>query len=1062
VPGHYFLSYSAVDAPELALRLADALVAGPPSFPVWLDRRQLRPGEDWDEQIVEAIRTCRGVLLVMTTDSVKPNSVCKHEWVRALKYKKPTLPLRFHADAELPFRLGSRQFVDFTSSFTIALARLRTHLAWMDTPEGALQALKERLEDAERELPRTAEASQRARVQQEIQELHRQIAEQQGLLEDPQAASRRTEQRIASGLELEREPERPVTVRRAKFINPPPLIAPTWWQDRRVETGLIGKFLNDDGLRLLTVVGRGGIGKTAMVCRLLKALEGGQLPDELGSLAVDGIVYLSPVGAHKVSFPTLFADLCRLLPKDTVQRLEQLYQDPRQTTKEQMLALLEAFPSGRTVVLLDNFEDVVDTETLAVTDRGLDEALRTALGAPQHGLKVILTTRVAPRELLLVQPALQRRLELDEGLASPYAENILRAMDPDGKLGLEGAPDVLLAEARERTRGYPRALEALVAILAADRDTSLPELLAEAGGLLPSNVVEALVGEAFSRLDPLAQQVMQALAIYSVPVPPVAVDYLLQPYRVAIDGTPVLGRLVNMQFVRRDAGRYYLHQVDREYALGRIPQGQPADRDATDPPFTRYGLRHRGANYFQQTRKPRAAWQQLDDLTPQLAEFELRCQGDDHDTAAAMLLDIDFDYLLLWGHYRLMVELHERLHGKLTDPDLEQNSTGNLGSALFRMGRYPNAMQCYEEALALARLREDRQGEAMWLGNLGNCYADLGEVRRAIDHHEQALTIARDLGDRRGEAIALENLGLCYASLGETRRAIDHHEQALTIARDLGNRRREAAALGDLGSCYASLGETRRAINLYEQALTIDRDLGNRRGEATRLGNLGSCYASLGETRRAINLYEQALTIDRDLGDRRGEATRLGNLGDGYADSEAWEQAIQRYDEAIRIADEIGLVPSQSEARCGLATARLFLGELSVAREVAEAAHTYDYPPKNAELSVTLGVVLLRQGHDERAGLAFTEAVAQADTLLEQTSDNYRALDSKALALCGLALLDDGARVSETIAVVQAARAICRDAGVVRRVLRLFDTLAAMDRTGILVPVRAIAASENR
>ena len=64
----------------------------------------------------------------------------------------------------------------------------------------------------------------------------------------------------------------------------------------------------------MTVVGRGGVGKTAMVCRLLKALEAGRLPDELGELAVDGIVYLSPLGAHPVSFANLFADLCRLLP----------------------------------------------------------------------------------------------------------------------------------------------------------------------------------------------------------------------------------------------------------------------------------------------------------------------------------------------------------------------------------------------------------------------------------------------------------------------------------------------------------------------------------------------------------------------------------------------------------------------------------------------------------------------------------------------------------------------------------------------------------------------------
>jgi hypothetical protein len=54
-------------------------------------------------------------------------------------------------------------------------------------------------------------------------------------------------------------------------------------------------------------------------------------------------------------------------------------------------------------------------------------------------------------------------------------------------------------------------LEALVAILAADRNTTLPELLADAKRM-PENVVEELVGEAFSRLDAQAQQVMQALS----------------------------------------------------------------------------------------------------------------------------------------------------------------------------------------------------------------------------------------------------------------------------------------------------------------------------------------------------------------------------------------------------------------------------------------------------------------------------------------------------------------------------------------------------------------------
>ena len=161
--------------------------------------------------------------------------------------------------------------------------------------------------------------------------------------------------------------------------------------------------------------------------------------------------------------------------------------------------------------------------------------------------------------------------------------------------------------------------------------------------------VQVLVGEAFNRLDPTAQEVMQALAVYGAPVPAVAVDYLLQPYRVGIDSARVLGRLVGMQFVRGEAGRYYLHQVDRDYALSRIPQGEPEDRTTEPPPFTRYALRHRAAEYFKETRKPREAWKTLDDLAPQLAEFDLRLVASEGNNAASVLSEIDFDHLFLVG-----------------------------------------------------------------------------------------------------------------------------------------------------------------------------------------------------------------------------------------------------------------------------------------------------------------------------------------------------------------------------------------------------------------------------
>ncbi len=92
------------------------------------------------------------------------------------------------------------------------------------------------------------------------------------------------------------------------------------------------------------------------------------------------------------------------------------------------------------------------------------------------------------------------------------------------------------------------------------------------------------------------------------------------------------------------------------------------------PPFSRFALQHRAAEWFKLARKPREAWKTLEDLAAQLAEFELRCAGEDYDTAAAVLLEIDFDYLILWGHYRLVTELHERLQGKIADPALSKRA----------------------------------------------------------------------------------------------------------------------------------------------------------------------------------------------------------------------------------------------------------------------------------------------------------------------------------------------------------------------------------------------------
>jgi len=1009
VERYHFISYSVVDAEAFALKLADDLQAGPPSFPVWIFRRDLHPaGRDWDAQIRDAIRDGDSLIFVMSRDSVTDESNCKPEWTAALKFKKPILLVRYHADAEAPFRLASRQYVDFVGDYNIGLARLRKDLQWLHSPQGELQTLKYRLADAKRDYARASD-EERARIQADIEQLQKEIAERERVLANPDAAARETEVRIRAGIEREREPiERVKTT--TKFINPPPLTAPPYFQDRHIENRHIANFLRDDSKRLLTINGRSGIGKTAMICRILKSLESGILPDDLGALTVDGIVYLSALGTRPINLPNLFADLCKLLPADTARQLDALYRDPKISTRQKMLALLEQFPHGRVIVLLDNFETVMDVSACCLTDAELDDALRTLLDAPHHAVKVILTTRIPPRDLQLYHPERQAYLPVDEGLAPEYARQLLRELDADGRVGLKQADDAPLARAVERTRGFPRALEALYAILSADRYTTLEEILAAP---LPENVVEALVGEAFSRLDALAQRVMQALAAYNRPVPPAAVDYLLQPFLPNINSAPVLQRLVNMQFAHREAGKFYLHPADREYAWGQVKSEKAKSREDEWAPKN---LLSRAADYFRQTRLPRERWKTLDDLAPQLAEFDLRCAAEDYDTAADVLTDIDFDYLLLWGHYRLMIEMHERVRGKIRDSRLEMSCLNNLGVAYHSTGQIPRAIACYEEGLKKARETKDRGFEGSYLGNLGLAYADLGETRRAIEFYEQALAIHREIGDRHGEGADLGNLGLAYAALGETRRAIEFYEQALAIAREIGDRRGEGTRLGALGNAYADLGETRRAIECYEQALAIAREIGDRRNEGIHLGNLGNAYAALGETRRAIEFYEQALAIDREIGDRRGEGSHLGNLGSGYAALGETRRAIEFYEQALAIAREIGDRRNEGNALGNLGIAYRQLGEtrraiefyeqaLAIAREIG------DRNSEGSTLSV-LGNALVCLGETERAIELFTQAVGIARETGYRYGEGYRLLE-----LAGIMI--DRECYSEAIAQIQ-------------------------------------------
>lgn len=939
MPGHHFISYSTADARDFAFDLYEALRLGDPSFCVWLDKKDLYPGVDWDDQIVDAIRTCRSLLFVMSPDSVARGSVTKDEWTIALQYKKPIIPLLLDPGIEVPFRLGNRQYLDFSGEFEPAVEGLRGHLAWLDSPDGKLYQLRCRLVDAQRDMRRARDEKEELRIRAELADLQKAIQVQQQVAGDLQSAAKRTQETIDLGIERERQPEKPVTApTRTKFINRPPAVAPNYFQNRHVETKLIRDFLRDDARRLLTIVGRAGVGKTALACRLLKALEGGQLPDDLGELLADGIIYLTARGSREVTVPNLLADFCKLLPENKAEELNALCLDPKMSVKEKMHRVLAVFCEARTVVLLDNFEDLVDPQTRGISNPELSEALRAFLDAPHHAVKIILTTRLAPRDIALVHPERQMPLLLDQGLKSPYAENILREMDNQGTFGLKDAPDELLARARERTLGYPRALEALFAILAADRHTTLDELLQDAEKLLPDNVVEVLVGEAFSRLDESSQAVLEALAIYGRPVAPVAVDFLLQPHVPGVDSAPVLNRLVNMQFVRKESGYYYLHPVDGAYALGRVPAGKKNEREVPGaPPFTRYALWHRAANFFRRIRKARSDWETVEDLAPQLAEFELRCACEDYDTAAELLGALDQQYLRRWGHAQSVIQMRERLAGQLQSPALVTRNAGALGGAYWNVGRFDEALVQYDAAISKARAHSEFLLAAVYQENLALVYWDLGDLEQALELLSEIRPIVERLWGKESLAAYLGDTGIVHLYLGNLTEAMQLFHHAERLAAEAGADRVRAANLDNLAQGSLRKGEWENAKNYIAKALAIPIE---------KVGSLNACYHLITSARVRLT------------------------LGEYRAASEDCQAAIDLNEPSLR-----------HRASLYLAIANLFLGQPEAARESARQAvrsvqSLFAHIKRHRDAGYFLALALLCAGQAEDALRAYRHALA--------------------------------------------------------------------------------------
>ncbi|MBN1201919.1 MAG: SUMF1/EgtB/PvdO family nonheme iron enzyme [Anaerolineae bacterium] len=108
-----FISYAHVDRPLVA-QLVSILRAG--GCDPWFDHRLL-PGQDWQAELLRAIRACDGFVYALTPESVA-SEWCRWEFAEAVKLGKPVVPVLLQAGTQLPDALIRLQYADFSDGAT--------------------------------------------------------------------------------------------------------------------------------------------------------------------------------------------------------------------------------------------------------------------------------------------------------------------------------------------------------------------------------------------------------------------------------------------------------------------------------------------------------------------------------------------------------------------------------------------------------------------------------------------------------------------------------------------------------------------------------------------------------------------------------------------------------------------------------------------------------------------------------------------------------------------------------------------------------------------------------
>ncbi len=778
-------------------------------------------------------------------------SACARRLQRALElYRGPFLSEFFLPDSEAFEEWALLRREQLHRQMLDALAQLVAHYERRGAYATALEYAHRQLaadpwrEESHRDVMRLQMLSgQRGAALAQFERCRQLLAETLGV--EPDAETTALYQQIRSAAD-EGAPElHRLSLPTARRHNLP--AQPTPFVGREAELEAIGRLLDDEGCRLLTLVGPGGIGKTRL---------GLQAATERVDTFADGVCFVALAGLPSADL--LVSEIAAALGVELGTSA-----DPRAT-------LLGHLRERELLLVLDNFEHLV---------AGADLLAEIVRAAPDVTLLVTSRERLllhgewvyAVEGLPVPDGAGLRGAALEELAANDAVQLFVqsaRRARADFALSAENAADVVricqlvagMPLAIELAANWSRALTCAEIAQEIERGSAFLATSMARDGPERHRSLQAVFDHSWRMLSGEEQRVMRQLAVFRGGFRRDAAQ------DVAGAALPVLASLVDRSLLRHTlGGRYELHELVRQYAAQQLSRAGEEERAL-----------QRHAAYF-------GALAEAAD--PQLVGPEQQL----------WLARLDQE------HDNLRAALRWALEGRAVPLAL------TTGAALRRFwairGAFVEGRAWLERALARASGRDVPPEARLQALNAAGTLARLqGDLARGQELLEECLALSRASGARYWSATALNGLGLVARRRGDPDRAAALYEESLALAREIGDERSIVNALSNLAGVVNAQGDHARAAELYEESLAFSRRAGDQLGIAADLNNLANAIFDLGDYPRAQALYEESLALYRSGGDEYGASLALYNLGDLAHRQGQLERARAHLGEALTIA----------------------------------------------------------------------------------------------------------------------------------------------------------------